>query len=297
MNITFLTTFSIIFLMLFGSVAATFSENFQQFLTNFYGIITERQLSRKDLGSGGSWGGGDQSFVPGNVTRRRPVVFVNGLSTIAQDYAGNRDYFLQHGYSNAELYATTYGSGAETMMTDSITCEHVRAERNLIEAVSAYTNSQVDVIGYSMGSPTSRKAILGGFCVDTGEFIGGPITHLVHTFLAVAGANFGAEILCKDSEPTPILDACNSLNGIVCNSTFLNDINSFHGYEGSVIYTMYSKVDEVTGYRTCNDQVLTSAIPGEALAVQYNETDGMGHFGMLYVTVNKQFELISKGQL
>lgn len=59
-------------------------------------------------------------------------------------------------------------------------------------AVHKYTNAKVDVIGYSMGSPISRKAILGGKCVETGEDLGNPLTSVVDTFVGVAGANHGA---------------------------------------------------------------------------------------------------------
>jgi triacylglycerol lipase len=36
---------------------------------------------------------------------------------------------------------------------------------------------------------------MGGTCVDTGEELGSPLTHLVNTFVGVAGANFGS-FLC-----------------------------------------------------------------------------------------------------
>ena len=83
------------------------------------------------------------------------------------------------------LQATTYGS-----LVDSgrMSCSFVKGVcsrascfearklannlqvRDLIVAVAAFTNSKVDVVGYSMGGPISRKAILGGRCVDTGAF-------------------------------------------------------------------------------------------------------------------------------
>lgn len=40
----------------------------------------------------------------------------------------------------------------------------------------------VDIIAYSMGVAISRKAILGGNCVDTGEYLGPPITAIIDTF-------------------------------------------------------------------------------------------------------------------
>lgn len=44
--------------------------------------------------------------------------------------------------------------------------------RAMIIAVRQYTGMQVDVVGYSMGAPLARKAILGGQCVDTREILG-----------------------------------------------------------------------------------------------------------------------------
>ena len=44
--------------------------------------------------------------------------------------------------------------------------------RSLIIAVRQYTGTRVDVIAYSMGAPITRKAILGGQCVDTREILG-----------------------------------------------------------------------------------------------------------------------------
>lgn len=106
----------------------------------------------------------------------------------------------------------------------------------MIIAVAAYTNSVVDVIGYSMGSPVARKvrvssvfkalrrpikAILGGRCVDTGEDLGPPLTGNVRTFLGIAGGNHGALFCLKDNYPE-----CNAINGLGCGSMFLVDINS-----------------------------------------------------------------------
>jgi triacylglycerol lipase len=50
------------------------------------------------------------------------------------------------------------------------------------------------VIGYSMGSPLARKAILGGKCVETGEDLGANLTKLVDTFVGIGGANQGAAL-------------------------------------------------------------------------------------------------------
>lgn len=56
--------------------------------------------------------------------------------------------------------------------------------------------------------------------MDTGEQLGTPIGGIVHTFIGVAGANFGS-FLCVIP-----FGSCNLLNGMGCGSKFLNDINS-----------------------------------------------------------------------
>ena len=39
----------------------------------------------------------------------------------------------------------------------------------------------MDVVAYSMGVAITRKAILGGLCVDTGEDLGPPLTDFVRS--------------------------------------------------------------------------------------------------------------------
>ncbi|KIH55495.1 hypothetical protein ANCDUO_14347, partial [Ancylostoma duodenale] len=62
-----------------------------------------------------------------------------------------------NGWKESEIYATTYGDGGKTAapMVD-MKCDYVRW---LIQAVAEFTRRRVDVIGYSMGSPISRKEI------------------------------------------------------------------------------------------------------------------------------------------
>nr|CAD2208384.1 unnamed protein product [Meloidogyne enterolobii] len=99
-----------------------------------------------------------------------------------------------------------------------------------------------------MGSPMARKAILGGICVDTGQYLGLPLTNLVHTFIGVAGANRDAEPLCKLLAWT---EPCNQINGISCNSAFLRDINS-------VISVIRSIYDTIVGNIACDGQSVSS---------------------------------------
>jgi hypothetical protein len=103
---------------------ATFSANFSAFLAQKYGNSTEEWLARRDLGTRGSFGGGQHEA--GQRTSRRPVIMVHGLSTVAGDYEGIRQFLLAKNYSDAEVFASSYGNGVLNWTKDSIECQHVK---------------------------------------------------------------------------------------------------------------------------------------------------------------------------
>ncbi|ETN76872.1 triacylglycerol lipase [Necator americanus] len=61
----------------------------------------------------------------------------------------------------------------------------------------------------------------------------------------------------------PICDRVVGLYSGLCplESEFLNDINRNHHYEGKLVYTIYSHIDEKIGYKVCDK--VTSSINGE----------------------------------
>ncbi|KAK6038810.1 triacylglycerol lipase [Cooperia oncophora] len=222
-------------------------------------------MTRNDIGRHASFGGGD--VPPVGENRKQSVVLVHGLAGSAGTLEAQRQYLLKAGFSfqytgwnKSDVYGTTYGNGERTLLyQDSLKCEHVKQIRSFIQAVAAYTKGQVDIIGYSMGSPISRKAILGGKCVDTGEYLGPPLTALVDTFVSVAG----------DSSLQP-------------------------RYEGHHIFSIYSEQDEIIGYRnTCGSiaasitgadkefetfgshaQVMVDSVPMQANLIATHRADG-----------------------
>ncbi|KAH7726475.1 Protein LIPS-15 [Aphelenchoides avenae] len=194
-------------------------------------------------------------------------------------------YFRENGYADDELYATTYGSnGAVDGYHEKMHCEYVKQVRNLIVAVANYTKSSVKVISYSMGGPISRKAILGGKCVDTGEDLGPPLTKTIRSYLTVAGANRGAMICWL-----PMMPLCNMVNGLHCQSSFMRDINAKSGYEGQNIYVLQSTADEVVGNMVCFQKA--SEIPGAKEVVTKSD---LGHTDIIMKTASIQYDLINK---
>ncbi|CAO4374099.1 unnamed protein product [Caenorhabditis nigoni] len=235
---------------------------------------------RDDLTTG-SFGGG----VVTKETNDRPVVFVHGLNNEAGSLWKVVKDFSEAGYTPGYLFATTWGRGVEQMnLNVAMSCAHVRHVRRFIELVLKYTEAkQINIIGYSMGSPIARKAILGGKCVDDASVELGPsLQSRVHTYISVAGANQGS-YLCM----LPFFDICNMNTGLSCNSKFLADINWFKNYESSYkSFNLASTADWVVGYMACGKKA--SEFPGG----HEWKVDGMNHEQTEFDTAAIQLKML-----
>jgi len=250
-----------------------FSPDFGQWLSEHFGNDIRAHLERADLGPAGSFGG---KASRNEVLNRQPVVFVHGVANRAGDkMKASADYFSRNGYTFAELYGTTYSTFNPTgsvlqWASYDMKCSYVKTVRALIVAVRLYTGRAVDVIGFSLGVPVARKAILGGRCVDTGEDLGAPLTKFIDTFLGVAGPNHGISLQVGGiSLPGclfSVIPVCNGVNGLysgLCpsESQYLQDINRQVGYEGAHRFSIYSRMDQLVGYTVCDK--ITSQVPGQ----------------------------------
>jgi triacylglycerol lipase len=263
-------------------------------------------FARDDL-TGGSFGG---RATPGQPLTHDPVVFVHGNSdkafgTVAGQtgWAASQQYFLQHGYTLAELYATTWGPADSSKASDQThSKEYVMKIRGFIEAVLAYTGaSHVDIISHSMGVTLARKAILGGRATDdaAGAYdVGSPLTDRVDTFVGIAGANLGL-VACYETGPSS--PTCAETNGfypgvlsgsmVTARSSYLNDLLATQGYEGAFRYSLWSSVDELIGYGDIVYGTPTSRLPGQTSEVQYQSAP-YGHFGLKDLTTATQLSLV-----
>uniref|UniRef100_A0A914EHQ4 Triacylglycerol lipase n=1 Tax=Acrobeloides nanus TaxID=290746 RepID=A0A914EHQ4_9BILA len=253
----------LLFQIFFGLSYAAFSADFGNWLQEYFGEDVRKHLERADLGTTGSFGGKKSR---NDVLKNQPVVFVHGVSNRAGDKMYQAaEFFRSQGYVWAELYGTTYANGDEgnplQWASYSMQCSYVKLVRALIVAVRLYTGRAVDVVGYSMGVPVSRKAILGGRCVDTGEDLGGPLTKFIDTYIGVAGPNHGISLQVGGiSIPGcvfSLLPVCNTQTGLYSGfcpseSVYLQDINQQVGYEGQNRFSIYSKADQLVGYTVCS---------------------------------------------
>ncbi|CAJ0958107.1 unnamed protein product, partial [Mesorhabditis belari] len=216
---------------------------------------------------------------------RIPVVFIHGLGTKAGDYVSIQKIFKEAGYKLEEIYALTWGTPGSFFTGVHLECKHVLQIRRFLEAVSDFTNSKVDIIAYSMGSPLTRKAILGGPCVDNPEIdLGPPISDRIQTFLAVGGANSGSH-LCQ----TPTTLFCNAVTGLHCNSTFMQDINSRRNYEAAEVFAIYNPQDEWIGDKSpCGTPPYT--LPG----ADFHLFPQTFHVSILWRSAREQLALITR---
>ncbi|VDK51736.1 unnamed protein product [Anisakis simplex] len=278
------------------AVTASFTPDFNAWLVQKFGDDVQATLNREDLGDAGSFGGKSSA---GERLQRQPVVFVHGVSDRAHDkpIAAAR-YFKEHGYEWSELYGTTYANGAQgnplQWLHYAMYCSYVKQVRALIVAVRLYTGRAVDVVAYSLGVPISRKAILGGKCVDTGEDLGNPLTRFVDTFVSVAGPNQGIALqvggLSLPGCVFSVLPICNVQTGLysgVCptKSEFLEDINAVEKYEAKHVFAIYSKADQLVGYTVCNN--VTTKVPGQMGEKVYEDKNHDDTFYHSYETMRQ----------
>ncbi|CAD5224327.1 unnamed protein product [Bursaphelenchus xylophilus] len=225
----------------------TISKPFRRHIAENFGEEIAERLAREDVGWRGSFGGSDEEGVPKLI--KVPIVFVHGQTRRARDLDYVLKPFHAHGYSFAEVYGTTYGKNVTgtNYMHDRAYCDYIKQVRLMIEAVLNYTTyPKVDVVGFSMGVPFSKKAILGGRCVDTGEDLGAPLTARIRTWLGVAGAHRGM-IECRED---PNYELCNPINGLNPDgeSKYLADINTPVRYESKTkILGIESIDDDIVG--------------------------------------------------
>uniref|UniRef100_A0A9J2P3H6 Lipase domain-containing protein n=1 Tax=Ascaris lumbricoides TaxID=6252 RepID=A0A9J2P3H6_ASCLU len=190
----FLTSYPLLLLFL-PTFCAILSDDFNDWLVKNFGVDVQTMLNRADLDTLGSFGG---KIDPSQLVHKDPVVFVHGVSDRAGDKPKySADFFNSaHGYEWSELYGTTYANASQENPLQwaqyALQCKYVKQVRMLIIAVHYYTARPVNLVAYSMGVPLSRKAILGGRCVETDEDLGEPLTPFIETFVGVSGPNHGA---------------------------------------------------------------------------------------------------------
>lgn len=253
-----------------GPMVAGLSSDFRAWL-DAHGYAAD-DFARDDL-NGGSVGG---RACAGQTLGHDPVVFVHGNSDRAfatngtlTGWTASIEYFAAHGYTSAEVYATTWGPADASLATaQTHSVANVLRTRRFFDAVLAYTGAaRLDVIAHSMGVTLARRAILGGDY--RGTDLGPPLTGAVDAFVGISGANRGLTN-CFFTSTLPTCDASTGLfpgtlvgATIVGRSALLDELDVVTGYEGARRYALFSTADELIGYGGLVYGEYTSRIPNQ----------------------------------
>lgn len=283
----------------------TITPHFQNWLNaNGY---AEYGFSNPNI-SGDSYGGKADNNTPVN---RQPVIFIHGnsdkavgyLGTTQSGWTGSLNYFHSQGYTEAELYAVTWGDANPLQSANQTHSKPVIERlRAFVEAVIDYTGaSKVDIVTHSMGVTLTRKVIEGGTAYDPnngGSYnLGAALTNKVDGFVGIAGANQGlSNCYPYPSYLTPTCDDETGLypgylfwGSVLGESDILQDINSSSGYEGSYRYSIWSTNDVIVGYGCLVYGSNTCYIPGQTGTKNYPI---YGHFGLKDNTGSAQYSMI-----
>lgn len=283
----------------------TITPHFQNWLNaNGYGSYN---FSNSAI-SGDSYGGKANSSTPVN---RQPVIFIHGnsdkavgyLGTTQSGWTGSLNHFHSQGYTEAELYAVTWGDANPLQSANQTHSKPVLTRlRAFIEAVLDYTGAaKVDVVTHSMGVTLMRKVIEGGTTHDPnngGSYnLGSSLSSQVDAFVGIAGANKGLTNCYP--YPSYLTLTCDDETGLYPGylwwgsvyglSDILLDINSSVGYEGSYRYSIWSGNDVIVGYGCIVYGSNTCFIPGQT---GNKELSSLGHFGLKDYSGSTQYSMV-----
>ncbi|CAP22557.2 Protein CBG01267 [Caenorhabditis briggsae] len=202
---------------------------------------------RADYETQGSYGG-KTANAPKAVNP--PVVFIHGNSDAAlhrsssvTGWSNSIQYFLEQGYTTAELHATSWqDTNAINAQTRTRDCKYLVRLRKFLEAVLAYTGApKISVVGHSMGVTFTRGIIKGGShsAKDGKCDLGAPLNKKVEH-----GNSCGLNTLDCGLNPLPW-----PCSGVAYSSYFIK-LNADKTAEGDNVFSMWSLADNLILYET-----------------------------------------------
>ncbi|UMM33161.1 hypothetical protein L5515_006740 [Caenorhabditis briggsae] len=274
---------------------------------------------RADYETQGSYGG-KTANAPKAVNP--PVVFIHGNSDAAlhrsssvTGWSNSIQYFLEQGYTTAELYATSWqDTNAINAQTRTHDCKDLVRLRKFLEAVLAYTGApKISVVGHSMGVTFARGIIKGGShsAKDGKCDLGAPLNKKVEVLIGISGANYG---LCSCEGGSPTFEkTCSKENGFwpgnscglntldcglnplpwpcsgVTYSSYLMKLNADKTAEGDYVFSMWSLADNLILYETMVWGRSTCHIPTSTGKIVY---PAYTHMQTKELTFKDQYQMI-----
>ena len=157
-------------------------------------------FNRSDM-PGGSYGG--KASANQQSSGKYPVIFIHGLTDTAlgndteakqTGFRSSIQYFLDKGYTKADLYTTTWGSGKSIKYFDYFPSgDDLVFLRRFVNAVLNYTgSSKVDIVCHDFGVVFGRlltKGLYSAWMLTDQTLT--PIGHKVNNFIAIASVSKG----------------------------------------------------------------------------------------------------------
>ncbi len=203
------------------------------------------------------------------------VVMVHGNAGHPSDFNNTYVELRARGYADAQIFRPDWGSKSCPACNDHSGSEETPVENALIDAIASSCTGKIDVIAHSMGVTLAAREI---------QRLG--LKSYVDAFVGIAGAYRG--LWTCGTYPWNVWTPTCGAQGLSINSPLLNGLAGKK--PGARAYSIQSNIDEVvcaTGICTVGG-VHTSTIPGQNAIYTYP----YGHFGLLTLTAQKQYELI-----
>jgi len=290
------------FIGVYCQITPGLTPNFQAWLTqNDYGSYNFMRTDISPLGA--SFGGKQSDSDPiANI----PIVFIHGNSDKAIGFSGwqtgftiSIEYFLSQGYTEAELYATTWGPADPFQMANQYHSKaYLTYLRAFVEAVLNYTGApQINIICHSMGVTLARKVVQGGTGNDNGPYNLGPsLASQINTFIGIAGANLGL-VACVSQMQYP---TCGTTNGLYPGwaigplglSQYLQNLNN-GPKEAEYLFSLWSAFDDLIGYGDVVYLQYTSNLQDQDGHVEY-DNPSYTHLGLRDNTTAEQYQIITQ---
>lgn len=154
-----------------------------------------------------------------------PVIFIHGYGGSSSDVSAIKPNLVANGYAESEIYSLAF--------TNDLSNQTIAAKLStLVDTVRTNTGAdKVDLIGYSMGSLSSRYYI---------KSLGGDVK--VEHWVSIAGPNHGT----SQAYWCWVVTSSKGCPQMAPNSTFLKNLNADDETPGDVKYaTWVSKCDDV----------------------------------------------------
>lgn len=203
------------------------------------------------------------------------VVLVHGNTGSPTDFQNTYNLLRQNGYSDAQIYAPSWGNPYCAACNDHNGSEEPPVSNAITSAIANSCTGHIDVIGHSMGATLAAREI------DKLN-----VSSKVDVFIGIAGAFHG--LWSCGTYPFNIATSTCGSWGLSVNSPFLNNLAG-HRF-GQRMYSFKSWIDEINCYGgVCTvGGIHTSTIDGETGSNTYN----YGHYGLLWYTAADQLMLL-----